>query len=120
MFGERRSHQRVSINRVARIHADQAGITCECTITDISEGGARLFVPDIELPEQFFLFVSADGTTREDCKVVWRLGGEVGVQFVTKSMEQARAKTISQLRTHAQNQFGKPADTKPNLHIFRR
>ena len=105
---------------MARIHADQAGINCECTITDISEGGARLFVPDLELPEQFFLYISGDATTREDCRVAWRLGGEVGVQFVTRSMEQARAKTMDQLREIAQNRFSKQSEANPALEIFRR
>ena len=109
MFGERRSHTRVKIDRVARIHADQVGMTCECTIIDLSEGGARLFVPDLEFPEQFFLYVSGDKPIREECKVVWRLGGEMGVQFVTRSMEQARAETVSQLRTLAQHRFKKPS-----------
>ena len=99
MFGERRLHRRFQINRVARIYADQVGLTCECTITDISEGGARLFVSDVELPERFFLQISGDKPMREECRLAWRLGGEVGVQFVTTSMEQARIDAISQLRT---------------------
>ena len=107
MFGERRSHHRLQINRVARIYADQAGITCECTISDISEGGARLFVPDIELPERFILQIFGEKPVREECTVVWRLGGEMGVQFMTRSMEQARTETINQLRAQSQNRYKK-------------
>jgi len=109
MFGERRSHPRTKINRLARIHADQAGLTCECTITDISEGGARLFVPDIELPQHFVLAISGDKPAREECRVAWRLGGEIGVQFVTRSMEQSRAAAVDQLRALAQHRFNKRA-----------
>jgi|SoiMethySBSTD1v2_1073268.scaffolds.fasta_scaffold614670_2 hypothetical protein len=109
MFGERRLHQRVTINRVARIHADRVGLTYECTITDLSEGGARLFVADVEIPEQFFLHISGDKPMREECKVVWRLGGEMGVRFVTRSMEQARAKAVDELRTLAQHRFKGPS-----------
>jgi PilZ domain len=107
MFGDRRSHQRFQINRVARIYADQAGLTCECTISDISEGGARLFVSDITLPDRFLLQIVSDKPTREECKVVWRLGGELGVQFVTKSMEQSRSEAINQLRALSQHKFKK-------------
>src|SRR5262245_25002815 len=107
MFGNRRTHERHQINRVARIYADQAGITCECTIIDISEGGARLFVPDLELPERFFLQIFGDKQAREECKVAWRLGGEMGVQFVTKAMEAARADTINQLKVLSQHRFKK-------------
>ena len=107
MFGERRAHQRLPINRVARIVADQLG-TCECTITDISEGGARLFVSDVELPERFLLQIFADKSIREECKVMWRLGGEMGVQFVTKSLEKERAGAINQLRALSQQRFKSP------------
>ncbi len=104
MFGERRAHQRIQINRVARIFADQVG-TCECTITDMSEGGARLFVSDVQLPERFVLQFITDKSIREECKVMWRLGGEMGVQFVTKSMEKQRAEAINQLRALSQHKF---------------
>jgi hypothetical protein len=109
MFGERRSHPRVKINRLARIHAEQTGVTCECTITDISEGGARLFVPDIELPQQFVLAISGDKPVREECRLAWRLGGEVGVQFVTRSVQAARTPAVDQLRALAQQRFKKQA-----------
>jgi PilZ domain-containing protein len=112
MFSEKRSHPRVRINRVARIHADQ-GITCECTITDISEGGARLFVADVELPQQFFLHISGDKMQREECKVVWKLGGEMGVQFVTRVMTQERSDKVDQLRALAQFRFNRqPGDKR--------
>jgi hypothetical protein len=105
MFGDRRLHERTRINRVARIYADQTGTTCECTITDISEGGARLFVSDVELPERFLLQIFGDKSAREECKVVWRLGGEMGVQFVTRSLEHARSETINKLRALTQQKF---------------
>ena len=98
----------IKINRLARIHAE-SGTTCECTITDFSEGGARLFVPDIQLPDQFVLAITGDTLTREECRVAWRLGGEMGVQFVTRSVQQARAPAVDQLRAIAQQRFKKQA-----------
>jgi hypothetical protein len=108
MFGEKRSHPRFRINRVARIYADQAGFTCECTITDISEGGARLF-SDIELPDRFLMQIFGEKSAREECKVAWRLGGELGVQFVTNSTEQARSEVIAKLRALSQQKVKRPA-----------
>jgi hypothetical protein len=105
MFGERRSHERIKINRVARIYADSIGVTCECTISDISEGGARLFVSDVQLPDRFLLQIFGDKAAREECKVAWRLGGEMGVQFVTKSLEQARSEAINKLRALTQQKL---------------
>jgi hypothetical protein len=109
MFGERRSHPRVRINRVARIHAGQTGTSCECTISDISESGARLVVDGVELPDRFFLQVSGDKPMHEECKVVWRLGSEMGVQFVTSAMKEARSDAVNQLRALAQYRFNKPS-----------
>jgi hypothetical protein len=112
MFGERRSQPRFRIDRVARIHAEKVGMSCECMITDISGGGARLFVVDVELPEQFVLYISGDKTMQEECKVVWRLGSEMGVRFVTRSLEQGRNEAINQLRALAQHRFKKQSGAR--------
>jgi len=106
MFAERRKHQRFSINRVARIQAEHGTFSRECTITDISESGARLFVTDAELPDQFSLVISGEKPVREECRVVWRLGGEMGVTFVTRAVNQARNETIKRLSDEAQRVFG--------------
>ena len=54
-------------------------------ITDISEGGARLY-SNIDMPQKFTLSVSGDdGAARRDCRVVWRLGRELGVEFVDRA-----------------------------------
>ena len=112
MFGDRRLQPRVKINRVARIQAEKIGMTCECTISDISEGGARLLVTDVELPDEFVLHVSGDKTAREECKVVWRLGSEMGVRFVTSAVEQARSDAVNRLRAVAQYRFKTQAGLK--------
>ena len=53
-------------------------------LTDISEGGARLY-SEIEMPPIFTLAVSGDGANvKRKCRVVWRLGGELGVQFIDR------------------------------------
>ncbi len=106
MFGERRKHQRFPINRIARIQAEHGSLSRECTITDISEGGARLFVADADLPDQFSLVISADKPIREECRIVWRLGGELGVTFVTGAVNQARSEAINRLAAEAQRVFG--------------
>ena len=55
-----------------------------CMVTDISEGGARLY-SEIEMPPVFTLAVSGDGVNvRRECRVVWRLGGELGVKFIDR------------------------------------
>jgi hypothetical protein len=105
MFGERRKHQRHVINRVARFQADGGTLSRECTITDISESGARLFVSENEMPDKFYLLISGEKPIREECQVVWKLGGEVGVRFVTHERANARVDTMKRLRAEAQQIF---------------
>jgi len=84
MLDERRRHRRYAINRIAKFQADATSLPRDCMITDISKQGARLFADGIEVPDQFHLLISADGErgSRRECKVVWRLGGEIGVTFI--------------------------------------
>jgi len=51
-------------------------------ITDLSKTGARLFADGVEVPDQFHLLISVEKYSRRECQVVWRLGGEIGVNFV--------------------------------------
>jgi hypothetical protein len=81
VFAERRKMPRRIINRVAQFHCDDGSLPRSCMITDISDSGARLY-SDVEMPDRFTLALSGEGVnTRRDCRVVWRLGGELGVEF---------------------------------------
>ena len=85
MFAERRKLARRVINRVAQFHTDDGALPRACMITDISDGGARLY-SETDMPEKFMLAVSGDhGETRRDCRIVWRLGREFGVKFVDRA-----------------------------------
>jgi hypothetical protein len=56
----------------------------ECTMSDISDGGAQLVISEIEdLPNELLLSLSRDGTVRRQCELVWREAGRIGVRFVT-------------------------------------
>ena len=53
-----------------------------CSIADISESGARIVLEsDGELPERFILLLSRSGGARRYCRLVWRDGKTVGVEF---------------------------------------
>jgi hypothetical protein len=85
MFIERRKVARRTINRVAQFHSEVSPSPRTCVVTDISESGARLY-SEIEMPPTFTLSVSGEGMhMRRECRVVWRLGGELGVQFVDRA-----------------------------------
>jgi hypothetical protein len=50
-------------------------------VKDISAGGARLIVPAVEvMPDFFRLDYGVEGLTPK-CRVRWREGNEIGVQF---------------------------------------
>ena len=53
-----------------------------CSIVDISEIGARLALEnETEIPDEFVLLLTPKGTPRRNCRVVWRDGLALGVEF---------------------------------------
>jgi hypothetical protein len=53
-----------------------------CAISDISDSGARILLEsDSALPNRFVLLLSRNGGARRKCRVVWRNGLVVGVEF---------------------------------------
>jgi hypothetical protein len=82
MVDDRRRHRRYTINRIAKVQTDSGALPRDCTITDISKQGARLFSDAINVPDRFDLLISGEKGVRRECQVVWRLGGEIGVTFI--------------------------------------
>ena len=56
------------------------GAAFECRIRDISETGARLEV-NSPVPKIFQLVIPSE-QFRNSCRVIWRRGTEIGVQFL--------------------------------------
>jgi hypothetical protein len=53
-----------------------------CAIADVSQSGARIVLEsDAELPPEFLLLLSAQGGARRICRLVWRDGPNIGVEF---------------------------------------
>jgi len=76
---EKRAKQRQRVLKSAKIRLNRGGII-DCTIRDISEGGARLRVASpLGIPE-FVELVFGDETARP-CRVVWRKEAQIGVEF---------------------------------------
>jgi hypothetical protein len=80
---DRRRSRRRLIDRRAKIRLGNGALPRDCLITDISTGGVRLHVEGFEVPDDFVLLLSGDDLA-EECsyRVVWRLGYEIGAQFV--------------------------------------
>jgi PilZ domain len=85
MTKEKRSHIRRTIIQRARIESMDGALANECTLVDVSGGGARLVLatPD-PLPSRFFLVLSHDGALRRLCQPVWQTETKAGVQFIFK------------------------------------
>lgn len=103
MFGERRTNQRTTINRVAKLVAESGEPTGDCVVVDISDSGARLLCENVTAPDTFRLAVDGDHPIQEDCRVAWRLGCEIGVEFITRQREQERSAAIKRFEAEARN-----------------
>ena len=54
-----------------------------CVLWDISEGGARLSVTDTTtVPNEFLLVLERDAPRGTSCRVVWRQGDQIGLEFI--------------------------------------
>jgi hypothetical protein len=68
-------HYPASINR-------GDGTLLDCMIWDISAIGAKLTVAtQDQIPDQFMLLLSKNGSGCRWCRVIWRSRLEIGVQF---------------------------------------
>src|SRR5262245_14092384 len=77
---DRRRAERLPMRGMGKILGATGSLPRDCWITDISEGGARLHIERVDVPEEFVLLLPGV-KVRRDCRVAWRLGHEVGVQF---------------------------------------
>jgi hypothetical protein len=78
-----RSHTRRMVAQRARIESLDGSFARDCTMVDVSGGGARLALGASDpLPNRFFLILSRDGVVRRLCQPVWQNEMQAGVQFI--------------------------------------
>lgn len=78
---ERRGTQRYTLDRFAKIQVP-GSLPRDCQIVDISDGGIRIHAEQVDVPDEFLILISGVRHERRECRVVWRLGFEVGAEFV--------------------------------------
>jgi hypothetical protein len=83
MFTERRKAERHSFNRHARFHVE-GGSSKDCLIVNMSDDGVRLHADRAEVPDEFMLAIDGAAIPRRPCRVVWRLGFELGAKFTDR------------------------------------
>ncbi|NWG25599.1 MAG: PilZ domain-containing protein [Pseudorhodoplanes sp.] len=95
MRKDQRRHRRRSLNYPAWIQ-QRGGKRLRCLVADVSETGARLRIsaPD-SADEEFTLRLSPAPNGTRPCRVVWRSGSMMGVQFVTAAQRGTPAPTKS-------------------------
>jgi hypothetical protein len=79
---ELRKKPRRQFHYSAKIVTDGKEPARTCTISDISQNGARLVLDgDDQLPDRFVLLLTRNGGARRRCRVIWRTGMTIGVAF---------------------------------------
>jgi hypothetical protein len=78
---DRRRAQRYSLDRFAKLQVS-GSLPRDCLIVDISDMGIRIHAEHLEVPDEFLILISGARPERRECRVVWRLGFEVGAEFV--------------------------------------
>ena len=83
MFANRRKSERRAYNGSAKVHLGNGTLPRDCQIIDVSDGGARVLVENLDVPAEFTLIFSTGQSRR--CRVAWRIGCEFGAQFVDQA-----------------------------------
>ena len=82
MSEERRRTPRHQLGRMAAIMFGQ-GEERSCLVKDFSDGGVQLRLNGFEIPDNFALLFAPNEPARSGrYQVVWRLGKDVGAQFI--------------------------------------
>jgi hypothetical protein len=77
MLANRRKSERRQCRRLAKIQFG-TGLPRDCTITDLSDGGAKVVAEHLQIPAEFTIIFS---TGARQCRLAWRIGCEFGVEF---------------------------------------
>ena len=79
---ELRKHRRQSLHYPAWIVLAPDQPPYKVMLSDVSESGAKMSIAgDLEIPSRFVLLLSGKGETRRACRMVWRDGTLLGVEF---------------------------------------
>jgi len=86
---KRKGTRRLLAQPVAILRSDGTFL-CECTLCDVSDGGARIALtvkPGTTAPEiapEFILSLTRGGNVVRYCETIWRRENEIGVRFAAR------------------------------------
>lgn len=80
---DQRKTTRRPMRRAALVSFASVGKPFPCVVWDMSDSGARLAIacPAADVPREFHLILTRDGSVRRNCEVVWTNARFVGVKF---------------------------------------
>jgi hypothetical protein len=81
MLANRRQSERRACRNFAKIQFGTGALPRDCMITDVSDGGVKIIAEYPEIPTEFTVIFSTGQRPRQ-CKLAWRIGCELGAQFV--------------------------------------
>jgi len=80
---ELRKHRRQPLHYPAWLVLTADQPPYKVMLSDISKAGAKIAIAGhLEIPDEFLLLLSDKGGTRRRCRVVWREGTRIGVEFL--------------------------------------
>jgi hypothetical protein len=79
----RRRSERHAMRGLAKIQLGTGSLPRDCWVSDISDGGVRLHA-EMDVPDEFVLVLPGPLSARRECRVAWRLGHEIGAEFVDR------------------------------------
>ncbi len=77
---ERRRSERHLARGPGQLLFGTGSLPRDCWISDISDLGVRLHA-EVAVPDEFILLLT-ERTLRRECRVAWRLGHEIGAEFI--------------------------------------
>ena len=93
MSSDKRKHRRRSLSRQATLRGSDGSEIAGCTVNDISDGGAKVILDrPARLPATFALWLKDDGSVLRECKLVWREGDVLGVEFRVDERKQSQVR----------------------------
>ncbi len=78
-----RKHKRREVHYPVWIVVEPGRPPHQCMLLNVSQGGAKIEIDEqLEPPAQFTLLLSVRGRSPRSCRVVWRNGKSMGVEFL--------------------------------------
>jgi hypothetical protein len=81
LFRERREATREKLGGWAKLQLRTGALPRDCRLIDISEKGLRIHAEGLDLAGEFVIFLPGSERPRP-CRVIWRIGDEIGAQFL--------------------------------------